>query len=279
MSASPTEYIVHHLTNLVYGKHPEHGWGMADHIAHEAHVEPGRIIAEMGFWAFHLDTLIISAILGLIFYTLMRRGAKKASAGVPTGIQNFAEIMVDFVDKQVKDTFHGRSELIAPLSLTIFCWVFLWNFMDLIPVDLLPAIAGLFGVHYLRVVPSTDLNATFALSLSVLALILIYSFRVKGFGGVAKEFLTHPFGGALFPVNLLLNLVELVAKPISLSLRLFGNLYAGEMIFILIALLPWWIQFTLGLPWAIFHILIITLQAFIFMVLTIVYLSMASEDH
>lgn len=278
MSASPTEYIVHHLTNLVFGKHPEHGWGMADRIAHEAGVDTGRVIAEMGFWALHLDTLFFSIVLGLIFYFIMRSAAKKATAEVPGGLQNFAEIMVEFVDKQVKDTFHGRNDLIAPLALTIFCWVFLWNFMDLIPVDLLPAVAGLFGVHYLRVVPSTDLNATFGLSLTVFLLIIYFSFKVKGAGGVAREFFTHPFGAALFPVNLLLNLVELLAKPVSLSLRLFGNLYAGEMIFILIALLPWWIQFTLGWPWAVFHILIITLQAFIFMVLTIVYLSMASED-
>lgn len=278
MSASPTEYIVHHLTNLVFGKHPEHGWGMAGHIAHETGADTGRVIAEMGFWALHLDTLFFSIVLGLIFYFIMRSAAKRATAGVPAGLQNFAEIMVEFVDKQVKDTFHGRNDLIAPLSLTIFCWVFLWNFMDLIPVDLLPTLAGLFGVHYLRVVPSTDLNATFGLSLTVFLLIIFFSFKVKGAGGVAREFFTHPFGAMLFPVNLLLNLVELLAKPISLSLRLFGNLYAGEMIFILIALLPWWIQFTLGWPWAVFHILIITLQAFIFMVLTIVYLSMASED-
>jgi F-type H+-transporting ATPase subunit a len=186
--------------------------------------------------------------------------------------------MVDFVDTQVKDTFHGHNPLIAPLALTIFCWVFLWNFMDLIPVDLLPAIASLLGIHYMRVVPSADLNATFGLSMTVFALLIFYSFKIKGAGGVAKEFFGHPFGYALFPVNVILNFVELVAKPISLSLRLFGNLYAGEMIFILIALLPWWIQFTLGWPWAVFHLLIITLQAFIFMVLTIVYLSMAHED-
>ena len=246
-----TDYIVHHLTNLTVGQ---------------------------GFWTLHVDTLFFSIALGLAFFLLFRRVALRATAGVPGGLQNFVEIMVEFADKQVKDSFHGRSELIAPLALTIFCWVFLWNFMDLIPVDLLPLIASWFGIHYLRVVPSTDMNATFGLSLTVLLLIVFYSFKVKGAVGYAREFLTHPFGPYLFPANLLLNLVELFAKPLSLSLRLFGNLYAGEMIFILIALLPWWIQPLLSWPWAVFHILIITLQAFIFMVLTIVYLSMAHED-
>jgi F-type H+-transporting ATPase subunit a len=246
-----TDYIVHHLTNLSVGQ---------------------------GFWTVHVDTLFFSIALGLAFFLLFRRVALRATAGVPAGLQNFVEILVEFADKQVKDSFHGRSELIAPLALTIFCWVFLWNFMDLIPVDLLPLIASWFGIPYLRVVPSTDMNATFGLSLTVLLLIIFYSFKVKGAVGYAREFLTHPFGPYLFPANLLLNLVELFAKPLSLSLRLFGNLYAGEMIFILIALLPWWIQPLLSWPWAVFHILIITLQAFIFMVLTIVYLSMAHED-
>ncbi len=250
-AGNPTEYIVHHLTNLAVGQ---------------------------GFWTFHLDTLFFSIALGLVFFFLFRRVAVRATAGVPGGLQNFVEIMVEFADRQVKDTFHGKSELIAPLALTIFCWVFLWNLMDLVPVDLLPLVMGWFGVPYLRVVPSTDLNATFGLSLTVLLLIIFYSLKVKGPVGYAKEFLTHPFGPYLFPANLLLNIVEMIAKPLSLSLRLFGNLYAGEMIFILIALLPWWIQPLLSWPWAIFHILVITLQAFIFMVLTIVYLSMAHEE-
>ena len=248
---NPSEYIVHHLTNLAVGQ---------------------------GFWTFHLDTLFFSIVLGLTFYFLFRRVAVHATAGIPGGWQNFVEIMVEFADRQVKDTFHGKSELIAPLALTIFCWVFLWNLMDLMPVDLLPTVSGWFGIHYLRVVPSTDLNATFGLSLTVLLLIVFYSLKVKGPIGYAKEILTHPFGPYFFPANLLLNMVEMIAKPLSLSLRLFGNLYAGEMIFILIALLPWWIQPALSLPWAIFHILVITLQAFIFMVLTIVYLSMAHEQ-
>jgi F-type H+-transporting ATPase subunit a len=232
-----------------------------------------------GFWTFHLDTLIISAVLGFLFVWLFRKAALQATSDVPGGLQNFAEIMVEFVDGQVKDSFHGHNPLIAPLALTIFIWVFLWNFMDLVPVDLLPAIASVLGIHYLKVVPSTDVNATFALSLSVMFLVYYYSIKVKGVAGFSKEILTHPFGIWLFPFNVLLRIVEDLAKPISLALRLFGNLYAGELIFILIALLPWWLQFTLGWPWAVFHLLIITLQAFIFMVLTIVYLSMAHEDH
>ena len=253
-SGTPTgsEYIVHHLTPLSVGE---------------------------GFWTLHLDTLFFSICLGILFLWLFRTAAKFATSDVPGGLQNFAEIMVEFVDTQVKDSFHGRNPVIAPLALTIFVWVFLWNFMDLVPVDLLPSIAALFGIHYLKVVPSTDVNATFALSLSVMALVYYYSLKVKGVGGFTKEILYHPFGKWFMPFNLLLRIVEDLAKPISLALRLFGNLYAGELIFILIALLPWYLQFLLGWPWAVFHILIITLQAFIFMVLTIVYLSMAHEDH
>ena len=189
------------------------------------------------------------------------------------------EIVYEFVNQQVKDSFHGRSTLIAPLSMTIFVWVFLMNFMDLLPVDLLPRILELFGVHNLKVVPTTDLNLTFGLSLSVLFLIIFYSFKIKGAGGFTHELLTSPFGKWLFPFNIAFNLIEILARPISLALRLFGNMYAGELIFILIALLPWWSQWLLGTPWAIFHILIITLQAFIFMMLTIVYLSLAHESH
>ena len=256
MSASGTptssEYIVHHLTPLSVGE---------------------------GFWTFHLDTLLVSALLGVFFVWLFRKTAISATSGVPGGLQNFTEIMVEFVDSQVKDSFHGRNPLIAPLALTIFVWVFLWNFMDLIPVDLIPAIAAAFGIPYFKAVPSTDVNATFALSLSVMFLVYYYSIKVKGGKGFAKEVMFHPFGKWFIPFNVMLRIVEDIAKPISLALRLFGNLYAGELIFILIALLPWWMQFLLGWPWAVFHLLIITLQAFIFMVLTIVYLSMAHEDH
>ena len=247
-----TGYIVHHLTDLKIGE---------------------------GFWTFNLDTLFFAGLLGFIFVFVFKKAAESATSGIPGPLQNFVEMIVEFVDNQVKDSFHGRSALIAPLALTIFCWVFLMNAMDLLPVDLLPGIASLFGIQYLRVVPSTDLNETFAMSISVFFLILFYSIKVKGPIGFAKEMLLTPFGPWMIPFNLLLKLVEELAKPISLGLRLFGNMYAGELIFILIALLPWWVQPALSFPWAVFHILIITLQAFIFMVLTVVYLSLAHEDH
>lgn len=247
-----TAYIVHHLTPLSMGE---------------------------GFWSVHLDTLFFSAVLGGLFVLFFKSVAQKATSGVPGLAQNFAEMLVEFVDTQVKDTFHGRNELIAPLGLTIFCWVFLWNAMDMLPVDLFSSIGSVIGINYIRIVPSTDLNATFALSISVFFLIIFYSIKVKGVIGFAKEMTCTPFGPWLMPFNLLLKVVEEVAKPISLGLRLFGNLYAGELLFILIALLPPAIQPLLGFPWAVFHILVITLQAFIFMVLTIVYLSLAHEEH
>ncbi len=247
-----TGYIIHHLTSLSAGE---------------------------GFWTIHLDTLFFSVFLGCLFLFAFKIAAEKVTSGVPGLLQNIVETLVEFVDTQVKDSFHGKSKLIAPLGLTIFVWVFLMNFMDLIPVDLLPDIASWIGIPYLRVVPTTDLNATFAMSISVFCLIIFYSVKVKGGIGFAKEMLLTPFGPWLMPFNLLLKTVEELAKPVSLGLRLFGNLYAGELIFILIALLPWYVQPLLSFPWAIFHLLIITLQAFIFMVLTIVYLSLAHEEH
>lgn len=256
-----TGYIQHHLQNLTLN------------------LQTLEFNSLGGFWSVNLDTLLFSWILGLLFLGLFWVGARAATPGVPGKLQNFVEVMVEFVSTQVKDTFHGQSQLIAPLALTIFVWVFLMNFMDLLPVDLLPLLGSHLGAHALRTVPTTDVNLTFGMSIAVLLLIIFYSFKIKGVHGYAKELLTVPFGGLLFPLNILFNLVELVARPISLALRLFGNLYAGELIFILIALLPWWAQWSLGGVWAIFHILIITLQAFIFMMLTIVYLSLAHEQH
>lgn len=239
-----------------------------------------------GFWTLNLDTLVMSWAMGLIFLIFFRIVAKRATIGVPGKLQSFAELMYEFVDSQVKGSFHGRSALIAPLALTIFCWIFLMNFMDLLPVDILPRFASLFGVPYFKAVPTTDPNLTLGMSVSVFGLIVIYSIKIKGFGGFLKEVSCKPFAAETFwlkmllvPVNVAFRVVEDVAKPISLGLRLFGNLYAGELIFILIGLLPWWTQWGLGLPWAIFHILVITIQAFVFMILTIVYLSSASEDH
>jgi F-type H+-transporting ATPase subunit a len=244
-------YIAHHLTNLKVGS---------------------------GFWTFHLDTLIVSGLLGLIVFGSLAVIASRATSGVPRGWQNFFEMVLGFVNQQVKDTYHGNHPLIAPLAMTIFIWVFVMNAMDLIPVDFLPVTAAAAGVPYLKVVPTTDPNLTFAMSITVFIIMIYMNFAVKGVGGFMHEVFTAPFGPKLAPINLLFRLVEDIAKPISLSLRLFGNMYAGEMVFILIALLGIW-QLPLALPWALFHILIITLQAFVFMMLTIVYMSMASESH
>ena len=286
------DYIKHHLTNWTYGKHPDGSWGFA-HSTEEA--------SDMGFMAIHVDTMFWSIFLGVFFLWLFRKVAKKAEAGVPGKLQNFVESIVEFIDSSVRGSFSAKNALVAPLSLTIFVWIFLMNFMDLVPVDWLPSLAGwvgqsFFGADphhvYFKVVPSTDPNATFGMAFAVFFLVLFYSIKIKGIGGFAGELTLQPFSSknkavmALFiPINFLLEFVSLIAKPISLALRLFGNMYAGEMIFILIALM-----FSAGLGmgifggflqlgWAIFHILIVTLQAFIFMTLTIVYLEMAHHDH
>ncbi|GLZ86187.1 ATP synthase subunit a [Metapseudomonas resinovorans] len=280
-------YIQHHLQNLTFGRLPNGDWGFA-HTAEQA--------KEMGFWAFHVDTLGWSIGLGLLFVLLFRMAAKKATSGIPGGLQNLVEVMVDFVDSNVKDTFHGRNPLIAPLALTIFVWIFLMNAIDLIPVDWIPMVAAtITGNEHLffRAVPTTDPNATLGMAFSVFGLIIFYSIKVKGIGGFLGELTLHPFSSKnifvqilLIPVNFLLEFVTLIAKPISLALRLFGNMYAGELVFILIAvmfgagiLLLSGLGIALQWAWAVFHILIITLQAFIFMMLTIVYLSMAHEDN
>lgn len=248
---------------------------------HLAHLKVGT-----GFWAVHVDTLVFSLILGFIFLFFFRWAASKATSGLPGRLQLFVEIIVSFVHKSVQDGYHGKNKLVAPLALTIFCWVFLMNFMDLLPVDLLPSSLGLFGVKYLRQVPTADLNLTFGLSISVFFILIVFGIQAKGAKGFFGEFLFHPFSSEnklvqalVMPFNMVLKTVEEIAKPISLALRLFGNMYAGELIFILIALLPVWLQWFLGVPWAIFHILIISLQAFIFMMLTIVYCNMASSSH
>lgn len=287
MAADTSGYIKHHLQNLTYGQMPNGDWGFA-HTAEQA--------KEMGFWAFHVDTLGWSVVLGLLFLFVFRMAAKRATSGQPGALQNFVEVLVEFVEGSVKDTFHGRSNVIAPLALTIFVWIFLMNMMDLVPVDFLPQLAAVItgDPHmFFRVVPTTDPNATLGMALSVFALIIFYSIKVKGIGGFLGELTLHPFGSKniavqilLMPINFLLEFVTLIAKPISLALRLFGNMYAGELIFILIAVMfgsGIFLLSTLGIAlnwaWAVFHILIITLQAFIFMMLTIVYLSMAHEDN
>lgn len=231
-------------------------------------------------YTLNLDSLGFTVVLGALFLVLFRLAAKRSTSGVPSKFQCLVEMIFQFVQKTVGDIFKRKSALIAPLSLTVFMWIFLMNLMDLLPIDLLPELAKSLGVPYLRVVPSADANITLSMAVGVFCLIFVFSFRNVGVLGFLKSITLHPFNHwAFIPVNFVLEGVSLLSKPISLGLRLFGNMYAGEMIFILIALLPlWWIQWVLNVPWALFHILIVTLQAFIFMVLTIVYLSMASES-
>lgn len=278
-----SEYIRHHLTNLTFGQHPDGTWAMA-HSAAEA--------KEMGFWAIHVDTMFWSLLLGVLFVGFFARSAKNATAGVPSGFQNFVEWIVDFIDDSVRGSFTAKNDLVAPLALTIFVWVFLMNLMDLVPVDLIPWLTGMLGIHYMKVVPSTDPNATFGMAIGVFLLTIYYGIKNKGVGGFLGELTFQPFQSKnpiiklLFvPINFFLEFVSLIAKPISLSLRLFGNMYAGEMIFILIALMysagavMGVFGGTLQFVWAVFHILVITLQAFIFMTLTVVYMDMAHHEH
>jgi len=335
-----SDYIRHHLQNLTFGQHSDGSWGLAD-SAEEAQA--------MGFWAFNVDTLFWAVVLGAVFYFLFRNVAKKANSGVPTRFQAAIEFIIEFVDNSVRESFHGSSKFIAPLALTLFVWIFFMNMMDLIPVDWLPWVASSAGIHYQKVVPTTDANATMGMSITVFILIIYFSIKIKGVAGFIGELTGQPFASdsmagkiVFFIPNLILELVSLVAKPVSLGLRLFGNLYAGELIFILIAMIftagsgfvasglsslfgehiPAWfwvvatatVFVTLWLNlkgkldnkktlwlllaelllvggmaflggqlmhfgWAIFHLLIVTLQAFIFMMLTIVYLSMAHEHH
>ena len=271
-------YIKHHLTNLTYGKHPENGWGFAENADE---------IAEMGFWAINVDSMFWSLALGTLFCTVFRIVAKRATSGVPKGTQNAVEMIVDFIDDTTSSIFQHRNTLIAPMALMIFVWVFLMNLMDLVPVDWIPKAAEWSGVPYMKVVASTDPNITLGMAFAVFLLIIFFSIKEKGLGGFLKELLCHPFPWYLAPVNLILEGVTLIAKPVSLGLRLFGNLYAGEMIFILIALMYGGVLIgifggVLQWAWAVFHVLIITLQAFIFAVLTVVYMAQAhdvEEDH
>lgn len=289
MAAEQTssDYIAHHLTNWKYGQLPDGTWTVA-HTAEEANV--------MGFHAIHIDSLIWSIGLGIFFCTLFYLVGRRATAGVPTKLQAFVELIVEFVDNSVREAYNGKSRLIAPLALTIFVWIFLMNLMDLIPIDFIPKLAqwigGLMGHDphhvYMKIVPSTDPNITLGMGLCVFLLIIGVGLKEKGVGGFIAEFALHPFSAKnkllqalLIPVNLILEIATLLAKPISLGFRLFGNMYGGELVFILIALMPFWAQWLLSTPWAIFHILVITLQAFVFMMLTIVYLSLISQhnDH
>ena len=276
------EYIKHHLQNLTYGRLPDGTLGIA-HSAEEAKA--------MGFWAINLDTFIMSLLLGSVLMFMFYRVAKNITAGVPGGMQNFCEWAVEFIDNSVRGSFSGKNPMIGPLALTIFLWVFSMNLMDLLPIDYIPLLMSALGVPYFKIVPSTDPNATFGMAIGVFLLVLYYSVKMKGAGGFARELTMQPFGKWGMPVNLLLEGVNLIAKPISLALRLFGNMYAGELIFLLIALMGGaWSMSALGISlaighivlgsvWAIFHILIITLQAFVFMMLTLVYIGQAHDTH
>lgn len=257
-TANPVEYIHHHLTNLSIGH---------------------------GFWTWHLDTLFISFLLGALMVWVSWLVGRRLDPDSPSGMQNVLEAILEFVDSQVKSIFQGENKLVGPLALTVFVWVFLMNSLDVIPIDLLPKLASYVGLQHLRVVPTTDLGTTFSMAIVVFGLIIFYHIKTKGPLGYIKMFLFHPFASSnviakivLAPINVVMTLIEEVAKPVSLALRLFGNMFAGELIFALIALLPWWIQWPLGGTWGVFELLVISLQAFIFMLLTIVYLSMASQD-
>ena len=275
-------YILHHLTNL------------------KLDLRTWRIDPEAtGFWVLHLDSMVFSVVLAAIFLVMFRLAARKATSGQPGRWQNFIEMCVQSVDLQVKDAYHHGARFVAPMALTIGFWVFFMNFMDMLPVDLLPFLAGKAGVDHLRTVPSTDPNVALGMSLLVFLIAFGYSFVAKGVGGVGAEFLFHPFSSkniiaklVLMPVNFFLKCVEELAKPVSLGLRLFGNMYAGEMIFILLATftlhyafasfgsnLGLLAQVLLGTVWTIFHILIISLQAYIFMTLSVVYMAMAADHH
>ncbi|KAA3631482.1 MAG: F0F1 ATP synthase subunit A [Proteobacteria bacterium] len=282
-TVTATGYIRHHLTNLTFGQHPDGSWGFAHSSAE---------VGDMGFIAIHVDSLFWSVVLAGLFLWLFRGVAKRVTADTPNGVQNFVEWIIDFIDENVRGLFNAKNDLVAPMALTLFCWIFLMNLMDLVPVDLLPWLFAKAGVHYMKVVPTTDPNITFGFAISVFLLMIYYSIAVKGIGGFLGELTMQPFEAKnpllkllFIPINFFLEFVGLVSKPVSHSLRLFGNLYAGEMIFILISLMfgagavltvfGGVLQFV----WAVFHILVITLQAFIFMVLTIVYLDMAHQHH
>ena len=273
---SSSDYIKHHLQNLTYGQKPDGSWGVA-HTSQEA--------KDMGFWSINVDSMGVSILLGVLFLWSFRMVAKRASAGVPSGWQNFVEWVIEFIDNSVRGSFSGKNPLVAPMALSVFIWIFLMNLMDLLAVDHIPGAAQAQGLPFFKVVPTTDPNITFGMAFAVFFLIIFYSIKVKGLGGFLSELAFQPFGKWGLPANLLLEGVNLIAKPISLALRLFGNMYAGEMIFILIAIM-YGAGIGFGLfagvlqwAWAVFHILIITLQAFIFMTLTIVYMDMAHQEH
>ncbi len=258
---TPTSYIQHHLQNLT--------------------VSTG----EGGFWTLHLDTLITALVMGGLMVFMFWLATRKATAGVPGKWQAFVEICLEFVDKQARDTYHGTSKLVTPIAITLFFWILLMNLLKMIPADFIARPLELLGVGYWKPVPTADVNATLGLSVSVFFLTVFFVLRTKGLGGLSKEFLFAPFGKWMVPFNLILNIVEWLSKPISLAMRLFGNMFGGEIVFLLIwvlggaGILGMLGGGVLGLGWMLFHLLVIPLQAFIFMMLSIVYLSLAEDDH
>ncbi|MDC0947748.1 F0F1 ATP synthase subunit A [Gammaproteobacteria bacterium] len=272
-----TSYLNHHLVNLTFGRHPDGGWGFA-HGAEEA--------SEMGFLAVHVDTMFWSLLMGVLFSFVFYKAAQRASVETPTGFQNFIEMVVDFIDTNVKSVFTHESRLVAPVALTAFVWIVLMNTLDLVPVDWVPTLAAMFGIEYQKIVPTVDPNVTMGMSLTVFAMVIYFSIKQKGGMGFVKELTMNPFNHpAAIPINIVIELSGLLSKPISHGMRLFGNMFAGEIIFVMIAILfgAAWYWFPLAatahLAWAIFHILVVLLQGFIFMMLTVVYLEQAHDAH
>lgn len=259
---TPTSYIQHHLQNLT-----------------------GQVGEGGGFWTVHTDTLITSVLMGLLMVFMFWMATRKATAGVPGKWQAFVEILLEFVDRQAKDTYRGPSKLVTPIAITLFFWILLMNMLKFIPADFISIPLSLVGVDYWKPVPTADVNATLGLSISVFFLMLFFAIKSQGFGGFTKGFLTAPFGKWMMPANVILNIVEWVSKPISLAMRLFGNMFGGEIVFLLIwvlggaSILGLLGGAVFGLGWMIFHILVVPLQAFIFMMLSIVYLSLVEESH
>ena len=258
---TPTSYIQHHLKNLTHS------------------------VGEGSFWTLNVDTFVTALLMGLLMVVLFWLATRKATAGVPGKWQAFVEIMLEFVDKQARDTYHGTSKLVTPIAITIFFWILMMNLLKMIPADFIAKPLELMGVHYWKPVPTADVNATLGMSISVFFLMLFFGLRAKGVGHFTLEFLTQPFGKWMLPFNLILNIVEWVSKPISLAMRLFGNMFGGEIVFLLIWVLGgagiagMFAGAAFGFGWMIFHLLVIPLQAFIFMMLSIVYLSLSEDSH
>ncbi|MCE7033065.1 F0F1 ATP synthase subunit A [Lysobacter sp. GX 14042] len=259
---TPTSYIQHHLQNLT------------------SQVGDGG-----PFWAIHVDTLVSSVLMGLLMVFMFWMATRKPTAGVPGKWQAFVEILLEFIDRQAKDTYRGPSKLVTPIAITLFFWILLMNMLKFIPADFISKPLELVGVHNWKPVPTADVNATLGMSISVFFLMLFFAIRSQGFGGFTKGFLTAPFGKWMMPFNLILNVVEWVSKPVSLAMRLFGNMFGGEIVFLLIwvlggaSILGMLGGAVFGLGWMIFHILVVPLQAFIFMMLSIVYLSLVEDSH